>query len=77
MSETNRPITKEESFELKQDARDSRLTIRKSHEETLYRQFRAEGLTQCKEEMKLFADCSRQEGFWVVFNCRQQNKNSK
>eukprot|EP01031_Cornospumella_fuschlensis_P039246 gene39246-47763_t len=58
---------------LKQEARDSRLSLRKTQEEVLRRKLHAEAFQHCKEEVVAFGECVKQEGFWVIFNCRQQN----
>lgn len=63
---------------LKQDARDARLSnMRKTVEENLRRQFQSEARVHCQQDIKAFSDCAQENGFWVVFKCRELSNKSK
>ncbi|RYY70783.1 hypothetical protein EON63_22245 [archaeon] len=66
-------ILKEDMGALKQDARDSRLSLRKTQEEMLRRKLHQEAFQHCRDEVVAFGECVKQEGFFVIFNCRKQN----
>ena len=61
----------------KDEARDSRLSIRKNNKEVLKKEFHAKALDICKPEVKKFAECAKREGFFVVFKCRGELRESK
>jgi hypothetical protein len=60
--------------ELKQDARDARLSnIRKSKEEQLRKELQAAAREKCKEYSVAFGNCAKENGLMVVLRCRDQN----
>eukprot|EP00981_Chlorochromonas_danica_P001241 scaffold268_cov210-Ochromonas_danica.AAC.36 len=63
--------------DVKQNARSSRMTLRHAEEEVFRTKFQKIALEKCKDEVRAFANCVEKEGFWVVIQCRQQNKDSK
>lgn len=65
------------SSEDKDEARDSRLVLRKTNQEVIRKELRANAYKHCVDETKLFADCAKKEGFMVVFKCREVLKTSK
>lgn len=63
----------------KQEARDSRLRpiMRKNNEEVLRKKLQLQAQQKCAPFFKNFAECSKENGLMVVFNCRIQNSASK
>ena len=62
----------------KQEARDSRLRpMRKNNEEVLRKKLQLQAQQKCAPFFKSFADCAKESGLMVVFNCRTQNTASK
>jgi len=61
----------------KGDARNDRLTLRKTNEEVLRKKLSIEAQNICAEECKQFGECAVKSGLMVVFNCRSQNLASK
>ena len=64
-------------IEDKDEARDSRLVLRKTNQEVIKKELRANAYKHCVEDTKVFADCAKREGFLVVFKCRDELKISK
>lgn len=61
----------------KQDARNSRLsTLRKTNEEVLRKKLQTQAKKKCDPFFKDFADCAKENGLLVIFNCREQNRAS-
>ncbi len=65
---------KQEKFDAKQDARDSRLSLRKTNEEVIRITLRNEASEKCKEYLNAMGKCAQENGLMVVFKCRAQNK---
>lgn len=63
--------------DVKQEARDSRLSVKNSEESDLRKLLLHEARKLCKEEVSAFAECAKDKGLFVVFQCRQHNKASK
>ena len=61
----------------KDEARDSRLILRKTNQEVIRKELRANAYKHCVEVTKVFAECAKREGFMVVFKCRDELKISK
>jgi hypothetical protein len=61
----------------KSDARDSRLSIRKSNEEKYRKELLEVARYKCTDYSKAFRDCSIREGMFVVINCRKECSASK
>ena len=58
----------------KDDARDSRLSIKSYEEkEVLKRKLQLEARQICGEYSKSFRDCAKLNGMMVVFKCRNEN----
>lgn len=76
MSEQDRSIiaAKQEKFDAKQDARDSRLSLRKTNEEVIRITLRNEAGEKCKDYLSAMGKCAQENGLMVVFKCRTQNK---
>ena len=36
--------------------------------------FLEEARSHCKTEIEKFVECSKREGFFVIFNCREENR---
>ena len=64
-------------MELKQDARDARLSLRRGHEETFRKELQAIASKNCRDKVVAFGECSNREGFMVVLNCRKECDESK
>jgi hypothetical protein len=60
------------SIDLKNDARDARLSIRKSSEEKYRKELLEIARTKCSDHSKAFRDCSVREGLLVVIKCREE-----
>lgn len=64
--------------EQKTDARDARLSsIRKTQEEVLRKNLQQVARDHCVEESAAFGSCAKENGMWVIFKCRDQNKTRK
>mmetsp|Transcript_2599 Transcript_2599/g.4013 ORF Transcript_2599/g.4013 Transcript_2599/m.4013 type:complete len:102 (+) Transcript_2599:26-331(+) len=64
----------EKDKDVKQDARNDRLTtLRKTNEEVLRMKLRMEAKKKCESYFRSFGDCAKTNGFMVVFNCRKEN----
>mmetsp|Transcript_60523 Transcript_60523/g.106356 ORF Transcript_60523/g.106356 Transcript_60523/m.106356 type:complete len:100 (-) Transcript_60523:108-407(-) len=57
----------------KGDARDDRLSLRKTNEEVLRKKLAIEAQNICAEECKQFGECAKKSGLLVVFKCRSEN----
>ena len=71
------PSKEPTQMELKQDARDARLSLKKTQEEVYRKRFQSIALRNCETEIKAFGACTNREGFMVIFNCRKESKASK
>lgn len=70
----------EKSFlpqDMKQDARDARLSLRSGQEEVLRKKLQLIAKEKCDTETRAFAECAQKEGLWVVWSCRKQCDESK
>ena len=67
----------ESDKDVKQDARNDRLSLRKTNEEVLRIKLRLEAKKKCESYFRSFGDCAKTNGFMVVFNCRKENLASK
>jgi hypothetical protein len=63
--------------DMKQDARDARLSLRKSQEEMLRKRLENIAKEKCNAEIRGFAECAQQEGLWVVWSCREKSNHSE
>ena len=56
--------------------RDSRLSARKTfpEEKRIMDIVKAEAAAKCKDEIKAFAECAQANNIFVIFNCREQNR---
>lgn len=61
----------------KQEARHSRLSLRRNGEDFYRRKLQAVARDNCAAEMKAFGECTNREGLMVIFKCRQLVKESK
>lgn len=61
----------------KGDARDDRLSLRKTNEEVLRKKLAIEAQNICADECKQFGECAKKSGLLVVFKCRSENLASK
>lgn len=61
----------------KGDARDDRLSLRKTNEEVLRKKLSIEAQNICADECKQFGECAKKSGLLVVFKCRSENLASK
>ncbi len=61
----------------KGDARDDRLTLRKTNEEVLRKKLALEAQTICADECRQFGECAKKNGMMVVLRCRGENLASK
>ena len=59
-----------------QDARLSRLSLRKANEEVFRNKLRYEARVKCDSYVKAFGDCAKENGLMVVFRCRDKSKQS-
>ena len=67
MSNDEPPIDKNK---LKDELRDSRFHFRNLAEHELRRDLKEEAMAKCDPEIKAFAECSQENGLWVVWTCR-------
>ena len=68
-----RQLQQQQQQMMKEAGRDVRLSFRNFAEHQLRREFRHELLSdpsKCAIPLKAFAECAKEEGVWVVFNCR-------
>lgn len=63
-----------DAFNTKQDARDSRLKLRKNNEEVIRRHLQLDAKQKCAGEIKAFGQCAVDNSLLVVFNCRSKNR---
>lgn len=63
-----------DAFNTKQDARDSRLKLRKNNEEVIRRHLQQDAKQKCAGEIKAFGQCAVDNGLLVVLNCRSKNR---
>ena len=61
----------------KQDARNSRLVLRKNNEEVLRKKLQLEAKSKCDIFFKEFSECAKENNLMVVFKCRDKNRASK
>mmetsp|Transcript_17781 Transcript_17781/g.29723 ORF Transcript_17781/g.29723 Transcript_17781/m.29723 type:complete len:102 (-) Transcript_17781:292-597(-) len=69
-------MSQEKTIDAKKgEARDDRLHyIRKTQQEVIRNNLKAEAKEKCKPYFKAFADCASKEGVFVVFKCRDKNE---
>ena len=77
MQNPNNVTTSSTDKDTKQDARSSRMTLRKNNEEVLRKKLQLEAKSKCDVYFKDFAECAKQNSIMVVFRCREQNSASK
>lgn len=63
--------------DIRQDARDSRLSVRKSKEEDLRKLLLIQAREICKDKSIAFGKCAKEHGMMVVFKCQDFNKDCK
>jgi hypothetical protein len=61
----------------KQEARLSRLSMRRNGEDIYRRKLQGIARDNCAAEMKAFGECTNREGLMVIFKCRELVKESK
>lgn len=61
-------------IDIRGDARDSRLSLKKSKEEDLRKLLLYQAREICQSKANAFGDCAKENGMMVVFKCRQQNQ---
>ena len=59
---------------MKEASRESRLSFQNRAEHLLRRDMKDEAKEKCKEFIGSFAECSKEQGLWVVINCRDKLK---
>ncbi len=64
----------ESAADRKDTGRDGRLSISNQAEYALRKELNRIALKACNPVVKKFVDCSKREGFFVVFNCRAENR---
>ena len=64
-------------IDIRQDARDSRLSLRKSKEEDLRKVLLYQARQACQDKANAFGDCAKENGMMVVFKCGQHNQACK
>ena len=67
----NEPMTKDDSTN---DARRSRLVLRKTAEEDFRNKYYEEARKACYDVTKSFADCAKANSMMVVLKCRKENR---
>merc|ERR1712232_665953 len=71
---SSQTIEVETKARIKDASRESRLSFRNRAEQLLRRRLKDESLEKCSEQVKSFAECSKDSGLWVVFNCQSNLK---
>ena len=56
---------------MKEEARDSRFTLRNLAEHQVRRELKEAALEICNPQIKDFAECSHEKGLMVVFSCQK------
>ena len=59
---------------IKDYGRESRLSFKNFHEHQLRKEFKELAMEKCSLPIKAFAECSKEQGIMVVFNCREYQK---
>ena len=59
---------------IKDYGRESRLSFKNFAEHQLRKEFKELAMEKCSLPIKAFAECSKEQGLFVVFNCRDYQK---
>jgi hypothetical protein len=63
--------------EVRQDARNARMSIKKMGQEKLRKELFSIAQSKCDEKTKVFSECAQREGFMVVIKCRTECNQSE
>jgi hypothetical protein len=63
--------------EVRQDARNARMSIKKMGQEKLRKELFTIAQSKCEDKIKSFSQCAQREGFTVIIKCRTECNESE